>query len=76
MDAERMSRAEAVALVQRIIDMDYADDGELDDWLERLDQALVGPAGHVGDLIFHPGGPEPSAEDVVARALAYAPVTL
>ncbi|MGY1454802.1 e9imm peptide [Streptomyces sp. SS8] len=71
-----MSRTEAVALVQRIIDMDYADDGELDDWLERLDQALVCPAGHVGGPVFHSEAPEPSAEEVVGRALAYDPIAL
>lgn len=36
-----MSRAEAVALVQRIMDADYASEEEVDSWLDLLDRALV-----------------------------------
>lgn len=39
-----MSRAEAVALVQRIMDADYASDDEVDGWLDRLDRAPEMPA--------------------------------
>lgn len=42
MSAGEMSRAEAVVLVQWIMDADYASDGEVDDWLDRLDKALAG----------------------------------
>ncbi|MCG3039790.1 e9imm peptide [Streptomyces sp. S1A] len=71
-----MSQAEAVALVRRIIDTDHAGGRESNDWLERLDRAPVCPTGHAGGLTPHPKGPEPSAEDVVARALAYEPFAM
>ncbi|WP_403551637.1 hypothetical protein [Streptomyces iakyrus] len=56
-----MSRAEASALVQRIIDVDYVSDDEVDDWLDRLDRALGCPSGHVSGLIvWPPESPHPS----------------
>ncbi|MGA5291587.1 bacteriocin immunity protein [Streptomyces pseudogriseolus] len=76
MSAEEMSRAEAVALVQRIMDADYASDDEVDGWLDRLDRALECPSGHVRDLIFWPPKRELSADEVVDQALAYRPVAL
>ncbi|WP_460060794.1 hypothetical protein [Streptomyces sp. YKOK-I1] len=36
-----MSRAEAVALVQRIMDAGCASDDEMAGWLDRLDRALA-----------------------------------
>ncbi|MFF8873250.1 e9imm peptide [Streptomyces massasporeus] len=74
MSAVGMSRAEAVALVQRIMQVDYASDVELDAWLDRLDRALACPSGHVGDLIFWPPGLDLSADEVVDQALAYRPI--
>ncbi|WP_413796873.1 e9imm peptide [Streptomyces iranensis] len=71
-----MSRAEAVALVQRIMDADYTSDGEADSWLDLLDRALVCPAGHVTGLIFWPPDRELSADEVVDQALAYRPIAL
>ncbi|WP_405940263.1 e9imm peptide [Streptomyces sp. NBC_00726] len=71
-----LSRAEAVALIQRIMDADYASDDEMAESLERLDKALVCPSGHVGDLIYWPPERELSAEEVVDRALAYRPIAL
>ncbi|WP_411759565.1 e9imm peptide [Streptomyces tunisiensis] len=76
MSAGEMSRAEAVVLVQRIMDADYASDDEADGWLDSLDRALACPSGHVGDLIFWPPQRELTADDVVAQALAYRPVAL
>ncbi|MFF8683170.1 bacteriocin immunity protein [Streptomyces sp. NPDC015237] len=76
MSAGEMSRAEAVVLVQRIMDADYASDDEADGWLDSLDRALACPSGHVSDLIFWPPQRELTADDVVARALAYRPVAL
>ncbi|MEU7136013.1 e9imm peptide [Streptomyces sp. NPDC046261] len=76
MAAVGMSRAEAVALVQRIMDVDYAFEEEADGWLEALDRALACPTGHVGDLIFWPAGRELSADEVVDQALAYRPIAL
>ncbi|MFE9776164.1 e9imm peptide [Streptomyces sp. NPDC005931] len=74
MSAVEMSRAEAVALVQRIMDADYASDDELDGWLDRLDRALACPSRLVSGLTFWPRQRELSAEEVVDRALAYRPI--
>ncbi|MET8397049.1 e9imm peptide [Streptomyces anthocyanicus] len=74
MSAGEMSRAEAVVLVQRIMNAEYASDDEVDGWLARLDRALSCPSGHVSDLIFW--SPELSADEVVDQALAYRPVVL
>lgn len=76
MSAMGMNRAEAVALVQRIMQADYASDDEMDAWLNGLDRALACPSGHVGDLIFWPPGLELSADEVVDQALAYRPIAL
>jgi hypothetical protein len=76
MRAEELGRAEAVGLVQRIMDADHASEEEADGWLERLDTALACPAGHVSDLIFWPPGRELSADEVVDQALAYRPIAL
>jgi hypothetical protein len=76
MSAGEMSRAEAVVLVQRIMDANYASDDEVDGWLDRLDRALSCPTGHVSDLIFWPPERELSADEVVDQALAYRPVAL
>ncbi|MGW2082766.1 e9imm peptide [Streptomyces sp. NPDC001939] len=76
MGAVELSRAEAVALVQRIMEADYASEDEVNDWLDRLDRALACPSGHVGGLVFWPPQGEISAEEVVDLALAYRPITL
>lgn len=76
MSAAEMSRAEAVALVRRVMDADCASDDEVTGWLNRLDRALACPSGHVSDLIFWPPERDLSADEVVDRALAYRPVVL
>ncbi|MCC5481241.1 e9imm peptide [Streptomyces barringtoniae] len=76
MSAVAMSRAEAVALVQRIMQADYASNDEVDGWLDRLDRALACPSGHVSGLIFWPAERELSADEVVDQALTYRPITL
>ncbi|MFD8402533.1 bacteriocin immunity protein [Streptomyces sp. NPDC059698] len=76
MDTAGMSRAEAVSLVQRIMDADYASDDEADGWLERLDRTLACPSGHVSDLIFWPPERELSADEVVDQAGAYRAIAL
>ncbi|MFD5652988.1 e9imm peptide [Streptomyces sp. NPDC127039] len=76
MSTGEMSRAKAVALVQRIMDADYASDDEVDSWLDALDRALGCPSGHVGDLIFWPPERELGADEVVDQARAYRPVAL
>ncbi|WP_221347889.1 e9imm peptide [Streptomyces beigongshangae] len=69
-----MSRVEAVALVQRVMDAGCASDDEVAGWLDTLGRALGCPAGHIGDLIFWPPQGDLSADEVVDRALAYRPI--
>ncbi|MFK0110917.1 e9imm peptide [Streptomyces sp. NPDC091217] len=76
MSAVEMSRAEAIVLVQRIMQADYASDDEVAGWLDRLDKVLACPSGHVSGLIFWPEGRELSADEVVDQALAYRPIAL
>ena len=76
MRAGAIGRAEAVALVQRIMDADCASEEEADSWLERLETALACPAGHVSNLIFWPPERELSAEEVVEQAVTYRPIAL
>ncbi|MGW3388689.1 e9imm peptide [Streptomyces cinereoruber] len=76
MGAVEMSRTEAVALVQRIMDADYASEDEVDGWLDRLDRALACPSGHVSGLIFWPPEQEFSADEVVDQALAHRAIAL
>ncbi|KPI31780.1 bacteriocin immunity protein [Streptomyces sp. NPDC048253] len=76
MTAVEMSRAEAIALVQRVMDPGCASDDEVAAWLDRLDRALACPSGHVSDLIFWPPERELSPDEVVDQALAYRPIAL
>ncbi|CAM5718357.1 e9imm peptide [Streptomyces violaceusniger] len=77
MGGVEMSRAEAVALAQRIMDADYASEEEADSWLDLLDRTLACPTGYVSSLIFWPPPDrELSADEVVDQALAYQPIAL
>ncbi|MEU8675549.1 e9imm peptide [Streptomyces sp. NPDC048560] len=76
MGAVKMSRTGAVALVQRVMDADYASEDEADGWLDMLDRALACPSGHVSGLIFWPPKRELSADEVVDQALAYRAIAL
>ncbi|MFF7902105.1 e9imm peptide [Streptomyces sp. NPDC088817] len=76
MGGVEMSRDQAVALVQRIMDVDYATDEEADNWLDMLDRALDCPTGWVADLIYWPPERALSADEVVDQALAYRPIAL
>ncbi|MFD5110086.1 e9imm peptide [Streptomyces cinereoruber] len=76
MGVVEMSRAEAVVLVQRIMDADYASEDEAGGWLDRLDRALACPSGHVSGLIFWATERELSADEVVDQALAYRAIAL
>lgn len=71
-----MTRESAVAMVQKIMDGDCADDAEIDRALETLDRGLGCPSGYVSNLIYWPDGPEPTAAEVVELALAYRPFAL
>ncbi|MFI1190682.1 e9imm peptide [Streptomyces californicus] len=71
-----MSRAEAVALVRRVMAGDHASEDEPDACLERLDRGLACPTGYVSDLIHWPPEHDLTPEEVVDRALAHRPITL
>ncbi|MFF4894609.1 e9imm peptide [Micromonospora chersina] len=73
--AAKLTRDEAIALVERIMSIDYADDDELGGWLDQLERDLVCPDGYVSDLIFW-NDPELTAAEVVDRALAYQPIQM
>lgn len=71
-----MKRETAVALVQKVMDVEYTED-EADVVLEQLDRALGCPTGRVAHLIYWPDdGEDLTAAAVVDRALAYRPFAL
>ncbi|MER5639858.1 e9imm peptide [Kitasatospora sp. NPDC002227] len=72
----KRTREAAVALVQRIMDGDYADEAEAERLLETVAGALGCPPGRLIDLVFWPDGPEPAAAEAVGRALEYRPFAL
>ena len=74
-----LSRDELVALVQRILDGDDAED-EQDRLVRTFEQSVVHPGA--SDLIYWPerradgSWPEPTADEIVDAALAYKPIEL
>ncbi|SEE21909.1 bacteriocin immunity protein [Streptomyces sp. TLI_105] len=76
MSVGEWSRAEAVALVQRIMEAACSSEDEVNDCLDRLDRALACPSGYVSGLVFWPSERELSAGEVVDQALAYRPIAL
>jgi hypothetical protein len=68
-----LSKPELVALVQRIMDCEGTEDEVRG--MVRLLEANV-PDPDVSDLIYRPRDGEPTAEEVVERALAYHPILL
>ncbi|MEU8045138.1 e9imm peptide [Micromonospora echinofusca] len=69
----KLTRNEAIQLVERIMRLDYADDAELYDWLDRLERDLGYP--DISDLIFTVAS-ELTPVEVVDRASAYRPIAL
>ncbi|CAL9563817.1 hypothetical protein SUDANB1_04685 [Streptomyces sp. enrichment culture] len=69
-----MSRVEAIHLVQRLMNADYADETEADDILTGLVRGLGCP--HISDFVFWDNDPQLTAEKVVDRALSYEPFAL
>ena len=69
-----MSRDEAVPLMQRLLDVDVADEAEGDDILEVLRRGLACP--HISDYIYWDRDTESNAGQIVDRALAYKPIAL
>lgn len=68
-----MNRDELIALVQRVIRMDYANDDECNQLIEELQRQVLDP--QVCDYIYWPDR-EMTAADIVDRALAYQPTVL
>jgi hypothetical protein len=69
-----MSRAEAINLVQRLMNADYADEAEADDILTGLVRGLGCP--HISDYVFWDHDPQLTAEKVMDRALSCEPFAL
>ncbi|MFD1832462.1 e9imm peptide [Streptomyces desertarenae] len=69
MTGRTMTREEALLLVRRLLEGDYADEAEGDALVDGFERGLVCP--HVGDYIHCDRGPETTADEVVDRALAY-----
>ncbi|MFJ4520048.1 e9imm peptide [Streptomyces sp. NPDC088810] len=69
-----MSREEAILLVQRLMDADYADEAEADQLIAAVKRGLGCP--HISDYIFWDLDPQLTAEKVVDRALAHEPFAL
>ncbi|MET8631421.1 e9imm peptide [Streptomyces sp. NPDC004680] len=72
--AQKMSRDQAIALVQRLVNGDTANEAEDSDILEALERGLGCP--HISDYIFWDYDPAFTAEKVVDRAMAYKPIAL
>lgn len=70
----RMSREEAIPLVQRLMDGDVTDEEEADAILEALPRGLACP--HVSDYVFWDFAQELTAEEILDRALAHKPIAL
>lgn len=73
--AAKLTRDEAITLVELIMSNDYADDDELGGWLDQLERDLVCPDGYVSGLIYW-NDPALTAAEVVDRALAYQPIQM
>ncbi|MFJ5560909.1 e9imm peptide [Streptomyces sp. NPDC093250] len=69
-----MNREEAIRLVQRIMDADYAGEAECGAMIAALERGTICP--HISDYIFWDFDPELTAEKIVDRAMAYEPFAL
>ncbi len=70
-----MTHEEAVHLVQLLMNGGTTSEAEDDSIIEALQRGLRCP--HIIDYIFHPApGAEPTAEQVVHRAMVYRPIAL
>ncbi|WP_406325118.1 NUDIX domain-containing protein [Streptomyces sp. NBC_01617] len=68
----RMSREEALPLVQRLLTGDLAGEAEGDEIVDALERGLGCP--HISGYIYWDMDPDLSAERIVDRALAYRPI--
>ncbi|WP_327030080.1 e9imm peptide [Micromonospora sp. NBC_01740] len=68
----KLTRDEAIVLVERIMSLGYIDDAELNSLLDQLERGLVCP--DIADLIF--SVPELTAAEVVDQATAHEPIEM
>ncbi|MFB7589301.1 e9imm peptide [Streptomyces sp. NPDC056169] len=71
--ASRMSRKAAIPLVQRVLNPETPDE-ESSEILEALQRGLACP--HISDYVYWDPDPEPTAEKIVDRAMAYMSIAL
>ena len=71
----KLSKAELIELVRKIINCEWTTEEEGDRLLHELKDNVIYP--EVSDLIFYPkDGKTPTPEEVVEKALAYKPIQL
>ena len=75
--ADSLDKAQLIQLVERILSGEGTEE-ELDAWVSLVEQNVPDP--NVWNLLFFPHmcglGDNPSAEEIVERALAYRPILL
>ncbi|MER5203803.1 e9imm peptide [Streptomyces sp. NPDC002825] len=71
--ARRMTREEAILLVERVLNPETPEE-ESSQILEALEQGLSCP--HISDYIFWDPDPELTPEKVIDKAMAYKPIAL
>lgn len=77
--APKLTKAELVELVEKV-KHGSGTPQELDAWLQVIEDSIPVPDGYLSDLIFwsskHGLGPDPTAEEIVNKALSYRPTLL
>lgn len=75
--ATKLSKSELVELVAKLLRADGSEE-EQSQWIRLVESNVPDP--HVQDLIFWPSrcglGEDPSAEEIVEKALSYKPIAL
>lgn len=69
-----MDREEALHLVRRLMAADFSDEAEVSEAVAKLERGLACP--RISDYVYWDFDPEPTAEKIIDRALAYEPFAL
>ena len=76
---EALDRSQLIVLVERIRQSEGTED-EIDQWIDAVERNIPAPTGYVTDLIFWSSdygyAGEPSATEIVDKALSYKPIRL
>lgn len=76
---EALNKQQLISLVQEIM-RGKGDEQQIAEWGDLLDRSTPGPGGYVFGLIFYPHlndlGSNPTAEEIVEKALSYKPIRL